>query len=77
MKDPLLLRPVYHQVERRTDMRICLALLACHLLVGVEETLLDHGARTAWQTLRDLLKTLQTCTVVLATETAAPYCAFR
>jgi len=68
MKSPLVLRPVYHQVERRVDTHIFLCLLAYHLLVAIEKTLLDQGVHTSWQTLRDALKTHQVCTVVLPTD---------
>ena len=68
MKSPLVLRPIHHQVERRVDTHIFLSLLAYHLLVAIEKTLLDQGVHTSWQTLRDALKTHQVCTVVLPTD---------
>jgi transposase len=68
MKSPLVLRPVYHQVARRVDAHIFLSILAYHLLVAIEKTLLDHGAHTSWKTVRDALKTHQVCTVVLPTD---------
>jgi transposase len=68
MKSPLVLRPVYHQVERRVDTHIFLSLLAYHLLVAIEKTLLDQGVHTSWHTVRDILKTHQVCTIVLPTD---------
>ena len=68
MKSPLVLRPVYHQVEPRVDTHIFLSVLAYHLLVAIEKTLLDQGVHSSWQTLRDALKTHQVCTVVLPTD---------
>jgi transposase len=71
MKSPLALRPVHHQVEQRVDTHIFLSILAYHLLVAIEKTLLDQGVHTSWETLRNLLKTHQVCTVVLPTDTGA------
>ena len=68
MKSPLVLRPIHHQVERRVDTHIFLSLLAYHLLVAIEKTLLDQGVHTSWHTVRDALKTHQVCTVVLPTD---------
>jgi len=68
MKSPLALRPVYHHVERRVDTHIFLSILAYHLLVAIEKTLLDQDVHSSWQTLRDHLKTHQVCTVVLPTD---------
>jgi hypothetical protein len=42
-------------------------LLAFHLLVAIEKTLLDQGVHTSWATIRDALKTHQVSTVVLPT----------
>ena len=67
MKSPLVLRPIHHQVERRVDTHIFVSLLAYHLLVAIEKTLLDQGVHSSWATLRDALKTHQVCTVVLPT----------
>jgi hypothetical protein len=39
--------------------------LAYHLLIAIEKTLLDHGIHTSWASVRDTLKTHQVCTVVL------------
>ena len=68
MKSPLRLRPVFHQVERRVDTHIFLSILAYHLLVSIEKTMLDKGVHTSWATIRDTLSTHQTCTIVLPTD---------
>lgn len=67
MKSPLAERPIFHQLEHRTDAHIFLCVLAYHLLVSIEKTLLDHGIHTSWTSVRDTLKTHQVCTVVLPT----------
>jgi transposase len=69
MKTPLAERPIFHQREDRVDGHIFLCVLAFHLLVAIEKTLLDQGRHTSWATVRDTLKTHQICTVVLPTKT--------
>jgi transposase len=56
MKSPLAERPIFHHTERRTEAHIFLCVLACHLLIAIEKTLLDHGIHTSWATVRDTLK---------------------
>jgi transposase len=69
MKTPLALRPIYHHVTDRADTHIFLCIVAYHVLVAIEKTLLDQGVHTSWETVRYALKTHQVCTVVLPTET--------
>ena len=68
MKSPLVIRPIFHQKEHRSDAHIFVSLLAYHLLTAIEKTLLDHGIHTSWASVRDTLKTHQVCTVVLPTD---------
>jgi len=68
MKSPLVIRPIFHHKERRTDSHIFLCLLAYHLLTAIEKTLLDQGVHTSWASVRDTLKTHQLCSVVLPTK---------
>jgi transposase len=65
MKSPLAIRPIFHHLEPRTDAHIFLCVLAYHLLIAIEKTLLDQAIHTSWASLRDILKTHQVCTVVL------------
>jgi transposase len=65
MKSPLCLRPVFHQLERRVDTHIFLSILAYHLLVSIEKTMLDKGIHSSWESIRDRLRTHETCTIVL------------
>jgi transposase len=65
MKSPLAERPIFHHTERRTEAHIFLCVLAYHLLIAIEKTLLDQGVHSSWPTVRDTLKTHQICTVVL------------
>jgi transposase len=56
MKSPLAERPIFHHTERRTEAHIFLCVLAYHLLIGIEKTLLDQAIHTSWPTVRDTLK---------------------
>lgn len=67
MKSPLAIRPIFHHLEPRSDTHIFLSVLAYHLLIAIEKTLLDQAIHTSWASLRDALKTHQVCTVVLPT----------
>jgi transposase len=68
MKSPLAERPIFHQIERRTDTHIFLCVLAYHLLVAIEKTLLDKEVHTSWKTVREILSSHQVMTVVLPTD---------
>ena len=65
MKSPLAERPIFHHTERRTEAHIFLCVLAYHLLIAIEKTLLDQGIHSSWPTVRDVLKSHQICTIVL------------
>jgi transposase len=65
MKSPLAERPIFHQIERRVETHIFLCVLAYHLLVAIEKTLLDKGVHTSWGTVKEILRTHQVTTVVL------------
>ena len=68
MKSPLAERPIYHQLEHRVETHIFLCVLAYHLLVAIEKTLLDRGVHTSWASVREVLSTHQVCTIVLPTD---------
>jgi hypothetical protein len=67
MKSPLAERPIFHQLQHRTQTHIFLCVLAYHLLVAIEKPFLDRGLHTSWWTLRQQLSTHQVLTVVLPT----------
>ncbi len=67
MKSPLMERPIFHQLEYRTQTHIFLCVLAYHLLVAIEKRFLDQGIHTSWGTLRQELSTHQVVTLVLPT----------
>jgi transposase len=67
LKSPLAERPIFHHKECRVEAHIFLCVLAYHLLMAIEKTLLDQGIHTSWETVREQLKTHQVNTIVLPT----------
>jgi transposase len=67
MKSPLMERPIFQHLQRRTETHIFLCILAYHLLVAIEKKFLDQGTHTSWWSLRQQLSTHQVVTVVLPT----------
>ena len=67
MKSPLMERPIFHHLQRRTETHIFLCILAYHLLVAIEKKFLDQGTHTSWWSIRQQLSTHQIVTVVLPT----------
>lgn len=65
MKSPLAERPIFHHLKHRTETHIFLCVLAYHLLIAIEKTLLDQGVHTSWETVCETLSTHHTNTVVL------------
>jgi transposase len=70
LKSPLGERPIFHHKEVRVEAHIFLCVLAYHLLMSIEKTLLDAGVHTSWATVRETLKTHQVNTIVLPTDGA-------
>ena len=67
MKSPLGERPIFHQLQHRTQTHIFLCVLAYHLLVCIEKMFLSADIHTSWDTVRKSLETHQVVTVVLPT----------
>src|SRR6516165_29624 len=68
MKSPLCERPIFHHLEHRVESHIFLCVLAYHLLVAIETTLLRQDIHTSWATVRDLLARHEITTIVLPTD---------
>jgi transposase len=68
MKSPLCERPIFHHLEHRVESHIFLCVLAYHVLVAIETTLLRQEIHTSWATVRDLLATHEVATIVLPTD---------
>ena len=57
LKSELLLRPVFHQKENRSDAHIFITLLAYHLLHSIRTCLKHKGINMSWQQIRDRMST--------------------
>jgi transposase len=68
IKTPLAERPIFHHLEHRVETHIFLCVLAYHLLVAIETTLLNQEVHTSWATVREILATHQVATIVLPTD---------
>jgi transposase len=68
MKSPLLERPIFHHLQHRVEAHIFLCVLAYHLLVAIETTLVRQEIHTSWATVRDLLARHTIATIVLPTD---------
>jgi transposase len=68
IKTPLAERPIFHHLEHRVDTHIFLCVLAYHLLVAIETTLLNQGVHTSWATVRQALANHEVGTIILPTD---------
>ena len=68
IKTPLAERPIFHHLEHRVETHIFLCILAYHLLVAIETTLLNQGVHTSWATVRERLANHSVATMVLPTD---------
>lgn len=57
LKSELLLRPVFHQKENRSDAHIFITLLAYHLLQSIRTGLKQQGINMSWRQIRDRMST--------------------
>ena len=73
LKSDLGLRPIYHQLGRRTAAHLFISVLAYHLLSQIELTLIQQGDKRRWSTIRDELSTHQRSTMVLTNDKGAVY----
>lgn len=65
LKSPLAERPIFHHTTERVQAHIFLCLLAYHLLVAIEHTLLGVGIHTSWATVREALESHVVNTIIL------------
>jgi transposase len=56
LKGDLILRPIFHQKEYRSDAHIFITLLAYHLLNSIRIKLSKHGINMRWENVRDRLR---------------------
>jgi hypothetical protein len=64
----ILRKSLFHHLEHRVESHIFLCVLAYHLLVAIETTLLRQEIHTSWATVRDVLATHEVATIVLPTD---------
>jgi transposase len=57
LKTDLLLRPIFHQKENRSDAHIFITLLAYHLLHSIRSCLKKQGIHVSWRQIRDRMAT--------------------
>ncbi len=57
LKTDLLLRPVFHQKENRSDAHIFITLLAYHLLHSIRSCLKENSIHLSWRKIRDRMST--------------------
>jgi transposase len=69
IKGPLSLRPIFHQLSRRVETHIFIAILAYHLLCTIEKLLVDAGDHRSWETVRKELSTHQLMTISMKIKT--------
>lgn len=63
LKTSLGLRPVFHQLEPRSDSHMFISVLAYHILHTIESRLRMHGDHRSWDTIRGILSTHQRLTI--------------
>jgi transposase len=68
LKTDLGVRPVYHQLGDRTMGHLFISVLAYHLLICIEQKMLESGDHRSWATIRKILATHQRNTVVMTGE---------
>lgn len=63
LKSSLGLRPVFHQIKRRSDAHMFITVLAYHILHIIEQRLRFHGDHRSWETIREILSTHKRLTI--------------
>jgi len=63
LKTSLGFRPIYHQIELRSDTHMFISVLAYHILHTIESRLRSHGDHRSWHTVRKILSTHQRLTI--------------
>jgi transposase len=68
LKTDLGVRPIYHQIARRTSGHLFISVLAYHLLIAIETILREHGDKRKWSTIKKVLSTHTRSTIILQGE---------
>ena len=73
LKSDLGLRPVYHQLARRTAAHLFISVLAYHLLCAIELNLRQNHDKRRWSTVSEELSTHMRTTMVLTSDKGVVY----
>ncbi len=73
LKTDLGMRPVHHQIERRTRGHLFISVLAYHLLIAIETRLRENQDSRKWSTIKKVLSTHTRNTVILQGEGGVVY----
>jgi len=73
LKTDLGIRPVYHQLEKRTKGHLFISVLAYYLLSAIEATLERNGNHSRFSSIKETLSTHQRATVRVTTEDDVVY----
>ena len=73
LKSDLGLRPIYHQLARRTAAHLFISVLAYHILCAIELSLRQQGDKRRWSTINEELSTHMRTTMVLSNEKGIVY----
>ncbi len=65
LKSPLAMRPIYHQLQQRTESHVFVCVLSYHLLVSIERLLHKAGITKSWEFIRKKLSTHQIVSGIL------------
>src|SRR5665647_112724 len=68
LKTDLGVRPIHHQIARRTKGHLFISVLAYHLLIAIETSLKEQEDTRKWSTIKKILSTHNRSTVVLQGE---------
>jgi len=73
LKGPIETQPNRHHRTDRAETHIFQCVLALHILTAIEHRLKEIGDTRSWETIRDKLKTHQTCSIMIPTTNGKTY----
>lgn len=65
LKGSIKTQPNRHHREDRSETHIFQCVLALHILTAIERIMKDSGDNRSWETIREILRTHQTCSIVI------------
>jgi len=73
LKGPIKTQPNRHHRTDRAETHIFQCVLALHILTAIEHRLKEKEDTRSWETIRDILKTHQTCSIMIPTTDGETY----